>query len=114
MAAILSSLLFFTSATKHWVYSSIPTSKTLLQETRALYQQLHHCTENRTLAFQTLLEGCCDVLTHHTRMAELIQPSPVCSRRARLMTETRKAMRKKKCENTDLQKRKRERQETHG
>lgn len=34
------------------------------------------------------------VLTHHTRTAEPIQPSPVCSRRVRLATETAKGRRR--------------------
>lgn len=75
-----------------------------IQETRILYQELHHCTENRKQAFQTFLEACCYVLTHHTRMAEPIQQSPVCSRRARLVTETgkdrgRKSMKIQTCKN---------------
>lgn len=51
---------------------------------------LYHCTKNREQAFQMRLQACCDVLTHHTHRAEPIQPSPVCSQRARLVTETEK------------------------
>lgn len=51
---------------------------------------LYHCTKNRKQTFQMLLEACRGVLTHHTHMAGPIQPSPVCSQRAQLATETEK------------------------
>jgi len=66
-----------------------------LQGTRVCDRGSHRCAENRQQAFQALLEACCHVLTHRTRTAEPTQPSPACSRRARLATGTEKGRRRK-------------------
>lgn len=110
----LPALLNFIPVAKRWIYSSTPTPKT-----HVLYQELPHCAETRKQAFQTLLRGCGDVLTHRTRTAEPIQPSPACSRRARSVTETgmdrgREKKKKKTHENTDLEEQMCGRHERHG
>lgn len=109
MTFILPALLNFIRAAERWIYSSTPTPKT-----HVLYQELHPCAKTRKQAFQTLLRGCCDVLTHHTHTAEPIQPSPVCSRRARSVTETGIDRGRKRHENTDSEEQMCGRHETHG